>query len=481
MVDNEFTVTPQSLPKMPTHVSGLDEVLHGGLPEGRLTIIDGAPGTGKSVLGLEISVRVAEAGGSAIYISFEETSDTIRTNALSLGWDLAAIERRGKLALINPEIKFDAPASGDFNIDGLCPIIAGQAKRIGAKFIVLDAVDMLMRMFSDSEKMHSQLITLHRCLRSNNLTAILTVKAEGSTRWEYAYLDFMADCVINLDQRIENQVNTRRLRVVKYRGSNYASREQPFIITDRGFVVMPLSSVDLVQESKRDLVSVDNVQLDTLLGGGYSRGSAVLISGPSGSGKTTLAFTLSVAAARRGERVIYLSFEQSEPALISDMKSIGFDLEPLVNEGSLLITPIMPESLGMEEHLYRIIRQIEEYQPDHLVVDAISATPRIGSKQAATDFLIRLLHATKKRGITCIYTNQTFPAVESDLEISGAGISSLVDTAVLLGYFRKENQVARSLLVLKSRGIHHSTLYNEFQITDHGITINGSFTLDANG
>jgi len=477
MADNEFTVTPRTLPKMPTRVSGLDEVLHGGLPEGRLTIINGGPGSGKTILGLEIAVRLAESGQSAIYISFEESSDAIRLNALSLGWDLASLEEKGQLALINPEIDYKAPAAGDFTIDGLCAIIAGQAKRIGSRFVVLDAVDMLIRIFSDPDSAHQQLVLLHRCLRSNNMTAILTVKSEKNPRWEYAYLDFMADCVIKLDQRIQKQVNTRRLQVVKYRGSNFASRELPFIITDAGFVVMPLSSVDLVQREKGEFVSIDGGKLDEILGGGFRQGSSVLISGPSGSGKTTLAFTLSIAAAKRGERVIYISFEQSEPALISEMRSVGFDLESLVKKGTMMITPIMPEALGMEEHLYRIIRQIEEYKPDHLVLDAISATPRIGSEQAATEFLIRLLHVTKTRGITCIYTNQTFSSIQSDMDISGAGISSLVDTAILLNYFRKKDRVGRSLLVLKSRGTSHSHRYHEFRITDDGIIINGSVDL----
>ena len=340
--------------------------------------------------------------------------------------------------------------------------------------IVIDAVDMLMRLFKDPVRARDQLVTLHRWLSRQELTAVMTVKAAESLRQEYDYLDFMADCVINIDQRIQEQVSTRRLKVMKYRGSGFASREHPFVISGQGVVVMPLSSVGLVQHTIGGFVSTADPKLDAMLGGGYRKGSSILVSGPSGSGKTTFAFMLATAAARRGERVLYLSFEQSRPAIASEMKTVGFDLEPLIEKGVLRITSVMPESMGMEEHLHRIIQEIEEYKPEHLVLDAISATHRIGSSQAAMEFLIRLYHAAKKREITCIYTNQTFANVEESIQISGLGISSLVDTAVILNYFRERDRVGRTMLVLKSRGTRHSDSYHEFKITDNGIIIEDS-------
>ncbi|MEX0773093.1 MAG: circadian clock protein KaiC [Balneolales bacterium] len=473
-IDGEsYSVEPRSLPKTPTKIGGLDEVLHGGLPTQRLTIINGGPGAGKTVLGLELLIRGAESGRSSVFISFEETREAVRHNALALGWDLASMEEEGKLALINPEIDFEAVASGKFSIEGLCAILAGQARRIGAQLIVIDAIDMLLRLFNEPARARNQLIILQRWLSEQKITAVMTVKAGGIQR-DYDYLDFMADCVIQMDQRVLEQVNTRRLLIKKYRGSDFASREHPFVISKRGIVVMPLSSVDLVQQSTGKFVSTGDAKLDAVFGGGYRKGSSILISGPSGSGKTTLAFMLTTAAARLGERVLYLSFEQSEQALVSEMLSVGLNLKSLLEKNALRITPVMPESMGMEEHLYRIIQEIEEYKPEHLVLDAISATNRIGSEQAAIEFLIRLHHTAIKRGITCIYTNQIFSAMENKLEISDVKISSLVDSAILLNYFREKDRVGRTLLMLKSRGTRHSHKYHEFWITDNGIIIEDS-------
>ncbi len=464
--EKSFTVDSLPLPKTATNIAGLDEVLHGGLPKGRLTIVNGGPGAGKTVLGLELLIRSKQP---AVFISFEETSKAMRRNAMAMGWDLAQIEESGKLALINPELDYEAVASGEFNIGGLCAILEGQARRLDAQLIVIDAIDMLMHMFDDPTRARNQLITLHRWLSEQKLTAVMTIKASDSLGQGYEYLDFMADCVIQIDQRVKDQITTRRLIVKKYRGSDFASREHPFIISKQGIVVMPLSFVNLVQQSTGEFISTNIEEMDAVLGGGFRKGSSIMISGPSGSGKTTLAFTFTRAAVCHGERVLYLSFEQSETALTSEMKNVGFNLESLVEKGTLRITSVMPESMGMEEHLYRIIQEVEEYEPQHLVLDAISATHRIGSTQAAKEFLIRLYHAAKKRGITCIFTNQTFSALKDEIEISGLGISSLVDTAIILNYFREDNRIGRTLLVLKSRGTSHSKKYNEFRITDKGI------------
>lgn len=471
---NNFHVNPQSLPKTPTNIKGLDEVLHGGLPTGRLTIINGGPGAGKTILGLELLVRGIESGQPAVFISFEETSEAIRRHALGLGWDLSSMEKAGKLAMITPKIDLKAVTAGEFNMDGLFAILEAQCQKIKANLIVIDAVDMLVRLFNDTNQAHNQLLILHRWLSEQKLTAVLTVKATGSRQREFEYIDFMADCVICIDQRIHEQVNTRRLRVMKYRGSGFASREHPFVISNQGIIVMPLSFTSLVEQATGRFVSTDDPVMDAIFGGGYRKGSSILISGPSGSGKTTLSFMITSAAARRGEKVLYLSFEQSVLAITSEMKSVGYNLEELIKKDTLRIVPVMPESMGMEEHLYHIIQKLEEYKPDHLALDAISATHRIGSQQAAMEFLVRLYHASKKRGVTCIYTNQTFSKMDDGLEISGMGISSLVDSAILLNYFREKNRIGRTLLILKSRGTHHSDRYHEFRITDQGIVITDS-------
>ncbi|MEX2640515.1 MAG: ATPase domain-containing protein [Balneolales bacterium] len=363
IIDKSYSVEFQSLPKLPTLIGGLDDVLHGGLPKGRLTIVNGGPGAGKTVLGLELLVRGAETGQSAVFISFEESSEAMRRNALAMGWNLTKIEEEGKLALVNPEIDYETIASGEFHIEGLCAILTGQANRLGAGLIVIDAVDMLLRLFDDPKKARNQLIFLHRWLSDQRMTVVMTVK-DGNEKRKFDYLDFMADCVIQIDQRVHEQVTTRRLRVKKYRGSDFASREHPFVISKQGIVVMPLTFVDLVEQSTGSMVSAGDANLDEVLGGGYRKSSSILISGPSGSGKTTLAF--SIAAAGRGERVLYLSFEQSKQALTSEMLSVGLDLSTFVDDNTLRITAMLPEAMGMEEHLYRIIQEVEEYQPVHM-------------------------------------------------------------------------------------------------------------------
>lgn len=466
-----FSVKPQSIPKTPTNVKGLDEVLQGGLPTGRLTIINGGPGAGKTVLALELLIRGTESNRPAVFVSFEESGKAIRRNALSLGWDLEQIEEEGRVALLNPEVKYDAVASGEFSISGLCAILDGLVRETGAEVIVIDALDKLMRLFNDSTQARNQMETLHSWLSERELTVVMTVKEWGDRPREYDYLDFMADCVININQHVQDEVTTRRLKVKKYRGSDFASREHPFTISDRGIVVMSLSALEMVPRPSESFISSGIEALDVILGGGYRRGSAVLINGPSGGGKTTLAFTLTEAAEQRDERVLYFSLEESQQTLIREMKSVGLNLKASLDSGNLRIISVMPESKTLEAHLYNIIEEINEYKPDYLVIDAISATMRMGSKKAANEFMIRLFYAARSRGITCVYTNQTLSQVSADLEFDALGLSSLVDTTIVLNYVREKDHIERSLLVLKSRGVNHSHMYHKFKITENGFLI----------
>lgn len=471
--EKSFTVDPQHISKIPTRIEGLDEVMYGGIPEGRLTIVKGDTGAGKTVLSMELIVRGTEAGRPAAFVSFEESKGSIRRNTLSMGWDLAQIEKEELLTLISPEIDYEAVTAGEYSIDGLCGILDGIIEKRGIVLLIIDAFDMLIRLFDDPKEAQNQMVKLHRWLSKRNVTVIMTVKDVEKYEERYGYLNFMADCIISLDQRVEYQVTTRRLRVQKYRGSDFGSREHPFIISDKGIVVMPLFVVNLVEKPTGEFVSTNIEQLDKILGGGYRRGSSILINGPSGSGKTTLAFTIITGAAKKGEKVLYISLEESEPTLISEMTSVGYDTQSLIDSGNLKITATPPEAMGMEEHLYGILQNIEEYKPDHLVLDAISATHRIGSEQASRELLIRLYHATKQRGITCIYTNQTLTPLDEEVQLAGLGISSLVDTAIFVNYATEEDRISRKLLILKSRGTNHSTRYHHFRITDKGLKIEG--------
>jgi len=457
---------------MPTGVAGLDDILRGGLPEARTTLVVGGAGSGKTVLSLETLYRAAQADRPGVFVSFEERADAVRTNALSMDWDLAVLEQQGRMALLDPKLDYHAVRAGEFNIKGFLAVLAGQAEQIGARLVVIDAIDALLRLFDDPGRRDDELYGLHCWLLEHGFTTILTVKSRAARQIEAAYpfLDFLADCVIDLDQRTFEQVSTRRLRVMKYRGSGYISNECPFVISPDGVVLMPVASTELMHKPVGPPRSSGNETLDEMLGGGYRQGSTVLVAGPTGCGKTTLACTFTLGAGGRGERTLYVSLEEGKESLLSTMQSPGLELAPLVEAGMLQILTAMPESLGVEEHLLRILRAIEQFRPQHLVVDAISAAKRMGADAAAFDFLIRLLCACRDRGITCFYLNQVSRGAAAD-HISGIGISSLIDTALVLDYAWKGAELERSLFVLKSRGARHSNKVHRLTISDDGVVI----------
>ena len=458
--------------KVATQIAGMDEVLNGGLPAGQTTLISGGPGTGKSVLGLEFLYRGAAAGEPGIFVTFEERASAVRQNALALGWDLAPLEQAGKLFLMEAHVDPQAVLSGDFNLKGLIAIINGKATAMRASRIVIDALDVLLRLFDDAARERNELYVLHDWLIDHDMTAVLTVKTskDGDSSGRYEFLDFMANCVICLDQRVTEQIATRRLRVLKYRGSGFGRNEYPFCITGEGINIIPISSAGLNHKALGPKVSSGHPQLDTVLDGGYRRGSCILISGTTGTGKTTLASTFVRSACERGEKVIYINFEESQAAMVSGMLSPGIDLRPAVQAGTLRFLTAMPEAMGVEEHLIRVFKAIDSFQADHVIVDAISACDRMGTKGAAYDYLMRLVNVCKEKGITAIFTNQT-TGFREESEISGIGISSIVDAVIFIRYIEIGGEINRMLLVMKSRGSKHSNQYREFLITDHGIDI----------
>ncbi len=464
----------EAIPKVPTGIGGLDEVLHGGLAEGRTTLISGGPGTGKTLLSLEILYRGVLAGQPGLFVTFEETADAIRRDARALGWDLDALERSGMLFILQADVSPDMILSGDFSVGGLLAILAGKLNELGARCVVLDAVDVLMRVFRDPAREQSQFLIVRDWLRQRSLNSLLTVKTTDGGTVQYPFLDFMADCVIRLDQRVDGQVTTRRLRVLKFRGSGYMANECPFLIdtngTGGGFVVMPVPSLVPVQHPLDERLSTGNRALDELTGGGYWRGSCVLVIGSSGTGKTTLACTFAVAACRRGEKVLYVSFEDSDVALVKSMGSPGIDLSTHREAGRLLLHAVMPESLGVEQHLHQILQARKAFSADHVVVDSISACRRLGSQHAAFDFLVRLLTHSKTDGVTCLFVNQRSNGTGHQ-DASGIGIASLVDTLVELGLVACGGTLERTLLVRKSRGTKHSLLEHRFLITEQGLEL----------
>jgi circadian clock protein KaiC len=472
------TLTGSGIMKILTKIRGMDEILYGGLPLGRTTLITGGPGTGKTVFGLEFLYRNALVEETGIFITFEETAAAIRRNALAMGWNLALLEERGSLNIMDIDVPLNIMQSGDFTINGLLGILSGKVKTTGAKYIVIDAIDVLMRLFRDANDCYNQLASLHNWIIKQELTTILTIKQDSHESVSYQHLEYMTDCVIQLDQRILTQVMTRRLRVLKYRGSGFWSNEFPYIITSIGIVVIPITKMEFAQQCVGTKFSTGIKNFDNLLSGGLLHGSCILIAGSSGSGKTTLASSIGVSACYRGERVIYVSFEESVGGLTSGMRSAGIEMQPEIDSRLLHIQSIVPESAGVEEHLWRIFQLIDLSRPDHIIIDAISACRRMGTEAMAFDFLVRLLTYCKTEGITCIYLNQTGSENPVD-EISGIGISSLVDSIIVLEQLWPKKSHQRRLLITKIRGSSHSHLYHDFSITDKGILIHETSNLQS--
>ncbi|MBI5764714.1 MAG: circadian clock protein KaiC [Planctomycetes bacterium] len=460
------------IPKVPTQITGLDQILEGGLPRKRTTLVCGGPGSGKTVMGLEFLCRGAIAGEAGVFVTFEERTEAVRMNARSMGWNLAAMEKAGRIVIVEARMPGQEVRSGDFDIDGILAIVGGHAKKIGAKRIVLDALDVLLRVYDDVKRERSELERLHDWLADRGLTTVLTVKThlnDANFQTHYEFLDFMADCVIRLDHRVVGQVATRRLRVIKYRGSGFGTNEYPYVFGEHGIVLFPLTTTELTHQPLGPKISSGLKGLDRMLDGGFRRTSCILISGNSGAGKTTLASTFALAACRRGEKVLSLNFEESKEALISGMLSAGIDLRRSIRSKKLLIQTAMPESTGSDGHLIRTIEALDKFKPNHLILDAVSACLRMGSEQAAFDFMMRLVSNVKERGITSILTNQVNSETGGDEELSGIGFSSVVDAVVQLRFVETENEVNRQIFIVKSRGSAHSNRRQRYVITDRGV------------
>lgn len=464
-----------SVPKTHTGISGLDEILGGGIPEGALTLLNGGPGAGKTIMGMEFLYRGALSGEPGIVLTFEERADSLRRNFHTLGWDIPALEEQGRFAIVEGRVDPGAVLSGEFDLRAMLAILERKADGMGARRVLFDGPDVFLRLLDNPVKERVEFYRINDWLRDRGITALMSVKRNSQTETRYDFLDYLADCVVELDQRVEQQVSTRRLRVVKYRGSDFGRNEYPFAIYRDGMHIIPVTGTSLRHRALGETVSTGMEKLDEILGGGLRRCSCNLVSGTSGTGKTTVACTFARSVCEEGENLLYIDFEESEDAVISGMLSPGIDLRPAVESGHLRFLTVMPESLGVEEHLVRAFQAIEEFHPAFVVVDAISACQRMGSPRAAFDYLLRLIDYCKQRGITTLLTNLASNQTE-DREITGIDLSSVIDTVILMRNVEHRGQMRRVLLVLKSRGRAHSSRCHTFEITNNGIRIEGIYT-----
>jgi len=462
----------RALPKAPTGIQGLDEITGGGLPKGRPTLVCGGPGCGKTLLAAEFLIRGAtQFDEPGALISFEETSEELAQNVRSLGFDMDALIEQKKLAVDYVRIEpTEIEEVGEYDLEGLMVRIAHAIDSVGAKRIVLDTIEALFGGFTNQALLRSELRRLFRFLKDKGVTAVITGERGDGSLTRQGLEEYVSDCVILLDHRVTEQVSTRRLRVVKYRGSTHGTNEYPFLIDERGISVLPVTGVALDHAVSNERVSSGVPRLDAMLGGkGYYRGSSVLVSGTAGTGKTSLAAHFAHETAKNGERVLYLAFEESPKQLLRNMRSIGIDLDPYVKKDLIRLDASRPTLFGLEMHLVRIHKLVSEFKPALVIVDPISNLVASGTELETQSMLLRLVDFLKAQQVTAFFTNLTSGG--SAWEKTDVGISSLIDTWLLLRDIESAGERNRGLYVLKSRGMKHSNQIREFIITAEGIQL----------
>lgn len=464
--------TQTSFPKCATGIPGLDEITSGGLPKGRPTLVCGGAGCGKTLLAMEFLVNGAllhdEPGA---FIAFEESAEELAQNVRSLGFDLDDLVEQGKLSIDYIHIeRSEIEETGEYDLEGLFIRLGYAIDSIGAKRVVLDTLEALFSGLSNVSILRAELRRLFRWLKQKGVTAIITAERGNGTFTRHGLEEYVSDCVLLLDHRVEGQISTRRLRIVKYRGSPHGTNEYPFLIDDGGISVFPITSLQLQHKASSERVSTGVPDLDTMLGGrGVYRGSSVLLSGTAGVGKTSLSCHAVEACCQRGERCLYVAFEESESQLLRNMRSIGLNLEQWVTNGLLRFHVARPTMNGLEMHLASIHRHVEDFKPQLVIVDPITGFISSGTVPEATSMMVRLVDYLKARQITALLTNLNHAG--SSLEQTEVGISSLIDTWLLLRDMELNGERNRGLYILKSRGMAHSNQIREFLLTDRGIQL----------
>lgn len=465
-------VVRSSLAKAPTGIQGLDEVTGGGLPKGRVTLVCGSAGCGKSLLAMEFLVHGAvRYGEPGVCMDFEETEEKLAANVASLGFDLRALARRKKLVVDFVSVERNQISeTGEYNLEGLFIRLAHAVKKIKAKRVVLDSIEALFSGLTDSTILRAELRRLFHWLEAHKLTAIVTGEAGEHTLTRHGLEEYIADCVISLDHRVTEQISTRRLRVVKYRGTSHGTDEYPFLIDREGISVLPITSLALAHKSSTDRVSTGIPALDDMMEGkGFLRGSSVLVSGTSGTGKSSLAANFCRAACARGETCLYFAFEESPSQILRNMRSVGLNLELWVKKGLLRIQAMRPTSIGLEAHLMAIHKLVEEFRPSIVVIDPITNLISVSGIYNVKSMLMRLVDFLKVQQITSMFTNLTFAG--DPQERSAAAVSSLMDTWIVLRDSKPNGRPRRELYVLKSRGMAHSREPRELLVSARGLEL----------
>jgi len=463
--------------KTPTGTAGLDEITKGGIPTGRNTLVCGGAGSAKTLFAMKYLLCGAlQYNEPGLCVTFEENPEELAQNLASLGYDIAALVKKKMLLIDHVEIaRHEFEETGEYDLSGLFVRMEHAIRSIGAKRVALDTIEVLFSGLPNEAIVRSELRRLFRWLKSQGVTTMITAETGRGTLTRHGLEEYVADCVILLDHRVTEQLSTRRLRVVKYRGSAHGTNEFPFLLDESGLSVVPITSVGLAHQARTERVSSGVEGLDLMTGGkGFFCNSSILISGTAGTGKSSFAAHFASAGCRRGERCLYFAFEESPSQIQRNMQSVGLNLEPWIRKGLLRILSSRPTSTGLEGHLARIHRDVEEFKPSIVVVDPITNLISAGDSTAVKSMLTRLIDYLKMENITALFTNLT---VKGMVEETSIGISSLMDTWIVLRemevFLRDVSGDAperqRAIHILKSRGMSHSRKMEPFEITDDGI------------
>jgi circadian clock protein KaiC len=462
------------LSKSPTGIMGFDEITNGGLPQGRPTLVCGSAGSGKTLFAMEFLVRGAiEFNEPGVFVSFEETEEELTKNVSSLGFDLEDLVARGQLFMDYVSIEpSEFEETGEFDLDGLFIRLGDAIETVGAKRVVLDTLEALFAGLPNPNILRAEIRRLFRYLKSKGVTAVATAEQGDGSLTRHGLEEYVSDCVIQLDHRVTEQTAIRRLRVVKYRGSRHGTNEYPFLIEQHGISVLPITSMGLDYEAPSEQIPSGLPRLDTMLGGGFYRGSSVLVAGTAGTGKTSIAAHFADETCRRGGRCLYFAFEESRKQIMRNMRSIGVELAPWEQQGLLHFHNVRPSVYVLEMHLVMMHKLIKEFKPGVVIIDPISNLLTIGKPPEVKSVLTRLIDFMKMDGTTALFTSLL--AVGGD--DTAVGVSSLMDTWIMLRDAETNGERNRGLYILKSRGIAHSNQVREFLLTSKGIELLDTYT-----
>jgi len=462
------------LPKCPTGIKGFDQITEGGLPKHRITLICGSAGSGKTLWGIDFVMKGAiNYNEPGVFMSFEETEDELYNDVASLDLDLQGLVSQKKILLVHVVLQRRDIQESNFNLEGLLIRLEHAIDSIGAKRVVLDSIESIFAGLTDSGILRLEIKRLFRWLKAKQVTAIVTGEPGQGLYTRHGLEEYISDCIIFLDNRVNEQISIRRIRVIKYRGSNHGTNEYPFVIAKNGLSVIPITAAGLDQPGTSKRVSTGISSLDKMFrGGGFTKGSTILISGTAGTGKTSLAAAFALERCRRGERCLFLSYEESSGQLIYNMRSIGLHLEPVVKKGLLQIVSTRPSFFGLEQHLLDLYKTLEGFKPQSVVIDPLTSLISEGSQREIQSMVTRMIDLLKSKGVTGFFTSLV-PSTAQNFTSGEIGVSSLIDTWIVVREIEEEagKRRIRGLYIVKSRGMGHSSDVRELILSDDGIEL----------